>query len=67
MSAYITAGSKSSLIFAADTVDVSCDGHISQYLGATESIYLQIPTKDGNPPRHKILHMGPCAVAELPA
>lgn len=61
--AYI-AGGRSGLLFAADTADVSRDGHSSMYLGTTESVYLQIPTRDGNIPRHTTLHMGPC-VAEM--
>jgi hypothetical protein len=54
-----------SIVFAADTCNVSRDGHISRYLGTTETVYLQIPTLDGLPPRHKIVHIGPCTVEEV--
>ena len=57
--AYI-AGGRYGLLFAADTADVSRDGHSSMYLGTTESVYLQMPTLDGKIPRHTTLHMGPC-------
>ncbi|KAK2759396.1 hypothetical protein FQN54_002874 [Arachnomyces sp. PD_36] len=63
-SAFVTPGN-SGLIFAADTPDVSSDGHTSRYLGNTESVYLQIPTLDGMIPEHDILHMGPCDTEEL--
>lgn len=62
--AYI-AGGKSGLLFAADTADVSRDGHTSMYLGDTESVYLQIPTLNGKVPRHTTLHMGPCLAEEI--
>ena len=63
-SAYITGG-QFGLIFAADTADVSRDGHISTYLGNTESVYVQIPTQDGMIPEHIRLHMGPCVAEEM--
>ncbi|KAK3937558.1 hypothetical protein QBC46DRAFT_415963 [Diplogelasinospora grovesii] len=62
--AYITGG-EFGVIFAADTADVSCDGHISTYLSSTESVYLQIPTQDGTVPEHNRLHMGPCVAEEM--
>lgn len=62
--AYMSPG-EFGLMFAADTADVSCDGHTSRYLGASESVYVEIPTKDGEIPEHNILHMGPCAADEM--
>lgn len=62
--AYMSAGD-AGLMFASDTADVSSDGHISTYIGHSESIYLLIPTLDGLIPKHKKLHMGPCLTEEM--
>lgn len=62
--AYLSPG-EYGMMFAADTADVSSDGHTSRYLGATESIYLEIPTRDGNVLEHNILRMGPCDPEEM--
>ncbi|KUI63630.1 hypothetical protein VM1G_10202 [Cytospora mali] len=62
--AYITGG-EFGLIFAADTADVSVDGHVSVAIGTTESVLLQIPTGDGKTPDFERLHMGPCSGEEL--
>ncbi|KAI0839542.1 hypothetical protein F5Y06DRAFT_295568 [Hypoxylon sp. FL0890] len=61
----LISGGEFGLIFAADTADVSREGHRTQYPGITETIVLQIPTCDGNVPDHSILHMGPCGVDEI--
>ncbi|KAI1430946.1 hypothetical protein GGR50DRAFT_690112 [Xylaria sp. CBS 124048] len=53
------------LIFAADTTDVSGQGHITRYPGNTETIALQIPTRDGVVPSHSVLHAGPCSSEEV--
>lgn len=57
-----SAGSAFGLLFAADTADVSQSGHDSWYI--TDVTFLQIPTKDGEIPKHTILHMGPCYASE---
>src|SRR3569833_2423774 len=51
-------------LFAADTPAVSQEGHISRFLGITESIYLYIATPDGMSPNLTRLFMGPCVAIE---
>ncbi|KAI2634536.1 hypothetical protein GGS21DRAFT_518264 [Xylaria nigripes] len=58
-------GGRLGLIFAADTADVSEKGHITRYPGNTETIALQIPTKDNTIPPHSVLHSGPCSSNEV--
>lgn len=53
-------GGKYGLIIAADTADVSRDGHITQYPSMMETTALQIPLARGVVPPHKLLHAGPC-------
>ncbi|KAI1414362.1 hypothetical protein F5Y13DRAFT_188469 [Hypoxylon sp. FL1857] len=53
------------VLFVADTPDVSAQGHRSQYPGITETIVVQIPTKDNQIPAHSVLHSGPCLSTEL--
>ncbi|KAI1097475.1 hypothetical protein F4804DRAFT_339163 [Jackrogersella minutella] len=57
--AYVTPG-ETGVVFAADTPDVSSTGHRSQYLGVTETIILQIPTRDNSVPPHEVLYSGSC-------
>ncbi|RYP93545.1 hypothetical protein DL770_000287 [Monosporascus sp. CRB-9-2] len=63
-SAFVSGG-PFGLIFAADTADVSEQGHRTQYPGITETIALQIPTSDGRVPEHSVLHMGPCTANDI--
>ncbi|KAI1077723.1 hypothetical protein F5B20DRAFT_551140 [Whalleya microplaca] len=63
-SAYVLGGDFG-LIFAADTADVSQQGHITRYPGNTETIALQIPTRNGTVPPHNVLHAGPCGANEV--
>ncbi|KAI0145329.1 hypothetical protein GGR57DRAFT_480452 [Xylariaceae sp. FL1272] len=63
-SAYVVGGSFG-LIFAADTADVSMHGHITQYPGITETVGLQIPTKNNSIPDYAVLHSGPCTANEV--
>ncbi|XXH05718.1 hypothetical protein Hte_012154 [Hypoxylon texense] len=58
-------GGQFGLIFAADTRDVTPDGHRTQYPGVTETIALQIPTRDGKVPAHSVVHMGPCTAGDV--
>lgn len=58
-------GGQFGLIFAADTKDVTPEGHRTQYPGITETIALQIPTKDGKVPPHSVLHTGPCIANDV--
>ncbi|KAH9993345.1 hypothetical protein F4779DRAFT_608746 [Xylariaceae sp. FL0662B] len=62
--AYV-AGGGFGLIFASDTADVSNTGHRTQYPGVSETVHLQIPTKDGQVPAHFLLHPGPCTANEM--
>ncbi|KAI1825886.1 hypothetical protein F4861DRAFT_500230 [Xylaria intraflava] len=63
-SAYVSGG-EFGLLFAADTPDVSAKGHRTQYPGMVETIGIQIPTADGQVPKHDLLHMGPCNGSEI--
>lgn len=63
-SAYVSGG-EFGLIFAADTAAVSEKGHRTRYPGITETIALQIPTADGEVPKHDVLHAGPCVTSEI--
>lgn len=63
-SAYITGG-EFGLIFAADTADVSEDGHRTQYPGTTETVAIQVPTEGNVVPPHVVLYDGPCKAAEI--
>jgi hypothetical protein len=50
-----------SLVFFSDTEEVSKKGHGCYYPGATESVFLQIPTESGMIPDHYVLsHDAPC-------
>ncbi|KAI1774294.1 hypothetical protein F4818DRAFT_419524 [Hypoxylon cercidicola] len=61
----VVPGGQFGLIFAADTKDVSREGHHTQYPGLTETITLQIPTEDGKVPQYSLLHMGPCIANDV--
>ncbi|KAI0552417.1 hypothetical protein F4679DRAFT_88638 [Xylaria curta] len=63
-SVFVTGG-QFGLIFAADTSDVSEEGHRTQYPGITETVALQIPTSDGKVPKHDLVHNGPCSISEI--
>jgi hypothetical protein len=62
--AYVTGG-EFGFIFASDVAGVSEVGHRTQYPGITETIALQIPTRDGEVPAHSVLHIGPCTADEI--
>lgn len=62
--AYVTGGAFGA-IFAADTADDGSKGHITRYPGITETIALQIRTKDGKIPKHKVMYDGPCRAKEV--
>ncbi|MCJ1440172.1 MAG: hypothetical protein MMC23_000655 [Stictis urceolatum] len=62
--AYIEGG-KNGLIIAADTADLSTQGHGTNYPGKVETVALQIPFKDGKIPAHKVLYSGPCKKCDL--
>ncbi|KAF9869309.1 small secreted protein [Colletotrichum karsti] len=54
------------LVFATDTADRTRQGHGSIFPGVTESIALQIPTRNNEIPKHRVLyHDKPCTVAEV--
>ena len=48
-----------SIIFAADTADISTIGHSTSYPSDEET--LAIPIKVSAVPAHEVLHEGPCA------
>ncbi|KAI1803432.1 hypothetical protein F4811DRAFT_342403 [Daldinia bambusicola] len=56
------------VLFAADTPDVSPQGHGNYFPGVTETIFLQIPTKDNAIPEHTVLREdGPCVADKYKA
>jgi hypothetical protein len=57
--AYILGG-KHGLILAADTAAVSAKGHMTNYPSDSETTALQLETRDGKVPPHRVLHAGPC-------
>lgn len=61
-SLYIAPG-VSSLIIAVDT-DTRSPGQLTYYPGDEETVALQIPFKDGNVPKHTVVHAGPCPTGE---
>ncbi|KAJ0114096.1 hypothetical protein J7T55_007930 [Diaporthe amygdali] len=62
--AYIVGG-EFGLVFAADTAEVSAQGHRTQYPGTTETVALAIPTADGLIPGHTVLHDGACTANDI--
>ncbi|KAI0883297.1 uncharacterized protein GGS22DRAFT_168354 [Annulohypoxylon maeteangense] len=62
--AYVAPG-ETGIVFAADTPDITSDGHRSQYLGVTESIIMQIPALNNQVPAHTVLHPGGCVTSEM--
>ena len=58
-------GGENGLIIAADTADISTNGHNTTYPGNTDTIALQIPFADGKAPAHTVLHEGPCECNEM--
>lgn len=61
-----TKGGEFGLLFAADTADRTREGHGSVFPGGTETIALQIPTRDNKIPEHRVLYYDkPCAAAEV--
>lgn len=61
---YISGG-EFGLIFAADLAGLSSLGHRTQYPSITETVALEIPTKDNVVPEHVVLHSGPCTAGEV--
>ena len=58
-------GGKYGLIVAADTPDVSEDGHFTEYPGDSDTVALQVPLKDGEKLEHQVLHGGACSWDEM--
>lgn len=65
-STFTTNGGEFGLLFATDTADVSEKGHGGIFPGPTETIFLQIPTKNNEIPKHRVLKENePCTVKEV--
>lgn len=63
---FTTNGGEFGLLFATDTADVSEEGHGGIFPGPTETIFLQIPTKNNEIPKHRVLKEDePCTVNEV--
>lgn len=56
---------EASLLFAADTPDVSREGHGAYFPGVTETIFLQIPAEGNKVPDHRVVYEdAPCTPNE---
>lgn len=51
-------GGRGGLILAADTKDVSAEGHRTVYPGGEETVAISIPIRDGRVPEHVVLEEG---------
>jgi hypothetical protein len=58
-------GGKYGLIIAADTADRTTHGHLTQYPSAADTIALQIPIKDKDAFKYRVLHSGACREEEM--
>lgn len=57
-------GGGNGILFAADTKDKSPYGHTTGTIDRS-AVGLQIPTRDGGIPGHKVLYRGACRESEL--
>ncbi|KAI0144972.1 hypothetical protein BJ166DRAFT_583166 [Pestalotiopsis sp. NC0098] len=55
-STFMATAGEPGLFFAADTAAVSEKGHGSYFPGVTETIFLQVPTKNGSIPEHEVIY-----------
>lgn len=63
---FTSKGEECGVLFATDTADLTEQGHGSVFPGATESIILQIPTKNNKIPKHRVLKTNePCSANEV--
>lgn len=53
-------GGKYGFIIAADTVEVSKLGHITEFPSGDDTVIAQFPVVEGVVPEHVVLHEGPC-------
>lgn len=60
----IVGGERQGLLFAADTPDVSKQGHGNYFPGSTDTVFVQVPTAGSIVPKHKVLYQGPCTADE---
>ncbi|KAI1492635.1 hypothetical protein F5X96DRAFT_625449 [Biscogniauxia mediterranea] len=61
-----TSAGEIGLLFAADTPDVSELGHGAYFPGVSETVFVQIPTRDGAVPEHRVISEdAACSPAEF--
>lgn len=53
-------GGRYGWLIAADTADIAKDGHVTEFPSDEKTIIAQFPLKGNKPPKHSILHTGPC-------
>ncbi|KAF4589842.1 small secreted protein [Ophiocordyceps camponoti-floridani] len=58
-------GGKKGLIIAADTADVSMQGHRTYVSTEENTVVLQLPIKDARKFKHTVLHSGGCHESEM--
>lgn len=57
-------GGKYGLLIAADTADRSAHGHRTRYPSASDTVSLEIPIRDRDSFKYKVLHSGACHESE---
>lgn len=57
-------GGKYGLIIAADTADRSARGHRTRYPSGSNTVALEIPIRDRDSFKYKVLHSGACHESE---
>ncbi|KZT23138.1 hypothetical protein NEOLEDRAFT_1137014 [Neolentinus lepideus HHB14362 ss-1] len=50
------------VILVLDTMETSSTGHFVEYPSHEETVCMNIPTKDGQIPEHRVLYDGPCTM-----
>ncbi|OCL15472.1 hypothetical protein AOQ84DRAFT_278891 [Glonium stellatum] len=58
-------GGKYGILIAADTVDVSKAGHVTEFPSSDDTVIAQFPIPGNKVPEHRLLYTGPCKMEEL--
>ena len=58
-------GGRYGWLIAADTADIATKGHVTEFPSGERTVIAQFPVKGNKPPKHKILHNGPCLVEDF--
>ena len=55
-------GGRYGWLIAADTADIAASGHVTEFPSNERTVIAQFPVKGGEPPKHSVLHDGPCII-----